>query len=64
METIIVQIKNKKALELLKNLEDLKLIKLMKNEDGTKMKPSDYFGTLSEEDGEKFHSYVSESRIG
>ena len=64
METIIVQIKNKKALELLKNLEDLKLIKLMKNEEETKMKPSDYFGTLSEEEGEKFQSYVSESRIG
>lgn len=62
METVIVQINHKKAYELLKNLEDLQLIKLMKNENGTKMKPSDYFGTLSEEDGEKFQSYVSELR--
>jgi len=62
METVIVQINNKKAYELLKNLEDLELIKLLKKSTKEKKKPSDYFGTLSEKEGEKFQSYVSESR--
>ena len=30
--------------------------------DNSKKKPSDYFGTLRVEDGEKLHRYVNESR--
>ena len=29
---------------------------------GEQKKPSDYFGTLSKEDGEKLHEYVTKSR--
>lgn len=62
METILVQIKNKKAYKLLKNLEDLKLIKLLEKDNSSDKNPSAYFGTLTEEEGEKFQAYVSESR--
>lgn len=43
METIIVQIKNKKAYELLKNLEDLEIIKVFKQDD-------DWWNTISDEE--------------
>ncbi len=62
METIWVQVNSEKAYRLLKSLEDLQLIKLLKKEKESGKKPSDYFGTLTEEEGKKFHSYVSESR--
>lgn len=62
METILVQVNSEKAYELLKNLEDLHLIKLLKKGTEKNKKPSDYCGTLTKEGGERFHSYVSESR--
>ncbi len=62
METIWVQVNSEKAYRLLKSLEDLQLIKLLKKGKESGKKPSDYFGTLTEEEGKKFHSYVSESR--
>jgi len=54
METILVQIKNKKAYKLLKNLEDLKLIKLLEKDNSSDKNPSAYFGTLTEKVGENF----------
>jgi len=68
MKTVLVQINNSKAYKLLEDLEDLDLIKVLSKdlrltkEIGDKKKPSDYFGTLSEEAGEKMQQYVRESR--
>lgn len=62
METILIQVNSKSAYKLLKNLEELKLIKILEREEESKKKPSEYFGTLSLEESEKFHNYLLESR--
>ncbi len=45
---------------LTKKHQDLKLLE--KPEHDTEKKPSDFFGTLSKENGEKMQAYVTESR--
>lgn len=68
METVVLQIYNNKAYKLLEDLEDLDLIKVLsKSSPQTKSghdknKPSDYFGTLSAEAGEKMQAYVAQNR--
>jgi len=43
--------------------EDLKKLKSDGETNGkTKMKPSDFAGTLSKEEGEKFHKYLKKAR--
>jgi hypothetical protein len=62
METVLLQINNQKAYRLLEDLEDLQIIKVLNKSIQPKKKPSDFFGTLSEEEGEKFQAYITQSR--
>ncbi|WP_220457221.1 hypothetical protein [Moheibacter lacus] len=57
METIIVQIKNKKALELLKNLEDLEIIKVLK-------KDEDWWNTISDEERSAIEKGLQDAENG
>jgi len=80
MNTILIQLINQKAIGLIHYLEELRLIKVLKenvqtkqkvtekyaselpSEVVTKKKPSDFFGTLNQEDGEKMQAYITQSR--
>jgi hypothetical protein len=68
METVLVQINNNKAYKLLEDLEDLDIIKVLSRDIGINehlvgnKKPSDYFGTLTEEEGKKMQTYVIQGR--
>ena len=63
METVLVQIKNKKAYKLLRNLEDLHIIKLIKKKHSGDQKLSDkYRGALSGKVADELHEYVDQSR--
>jgi hypothetical protein len=65
VETVIVQITNNKALKLLKELEDLHLIKMLKRDVPAKEKLSDKFGgklNLSDEEYKNFQEHISRSR--
>jgi hypothetical protein len=63
METVLIQIKNKKAYKLLKDLEDLHIIKLIKKGNSGKQKLSDkYHGSLPGKVADELQEYVSQSR--
>jgi hypothetical protein len=77
METILIEIKNNKALSILRVLEDLHIIRLLKKgvtsemgtyaaesaaEYGTTKKVSDYKGILSSELADKMNAHVKQSR--
>lgn len=77
METILIEIRNNKALSILQGLENLHIIRLLKKGDtpemgtyvaesaaayGTTKKASDYKGILSSELAEKMNEYVKQSR--
>jgi len=63
METVLVQIKSKKAYKLLRDLEDLQIIKLIKKGNSGKQKLSDkYRGSLPGEVADELQEYVSQSR--
>ena len=63
METIVVQITNNKALKLLKELEELHLIKLLKRNADTSQKLSEkYAGKLSADTVEKLQEHLQQSR--
>ena len=63
METVLVQLTNAKALTLLKDLEDLNIIKLISKSVSKKEKISEkYAGKLPTYVAEEFQNYVSESR--
>ncbi|WP_421775375.1 hypothetical protein [Gracilimonas sp.] len=66
METIKIQIKDRKALKILKELEDLDILKVLSADDAglvSKEKLSDkYAGALSSDTAQKMHNYVNESR--
>ena len=63
METVTVLLLNKKALNLLKQLEELNLIKLLEENADPDQKLSDRFaGKLSDDTAEKLHKYVKQSR--
>lgn len=63
METIIVQIRNNKALKLLQELEELNLIKLLKKNTDTSQKLSEkYAGKLSSATVEKLQQHIKQSR--
>ena len=52
MDTILIQITNQKAIGLLHELEELHLIKVLKQNTGDRLKLSDkYKGILSKEEG-------------
>ncbi len=65
MTTIIIHPRTKEEIHIFENLAkqlntpyEIK----MGRESVSVKKPSDYLGTMSEEEGEKMHSYLQESR--
>ena len=63
METVLVQINNNKAYKLLEDLEDLDLIKLIKNNSGTPPRLSEkYAGKLPADIAKELQNYVTKSR--
>ena len=64
METVIIQIKNNKAHRLLKDLEDMDIITVLKKKthpSGQKLSEK-YAGKLPEKVAEELQKYVSQSR--
>lgn len=63
MEKIVVQIKNKKAYKILKDLEDLEIIKVMEKVKGQEKKLSEkYAGMIPSDVAEDLNNHVNESR--
>lgn len=63
METVLVQIKNRKAYKLLEDLEDLNILKVLKKSIQSTQKLSEkYAGKLPDNIAEELQSYVSQSR--
>lgn len=68
METLLVEIKNKKAYQLLKDLEDLNIIKVLKKKLISKPKERQkklsekYAGKLPSGVAEEIQEYVKQSR--
>ena len=64
METVTIEIKNKKALNLLKELEELDIIKIYKSEEkvSTKDKAAKYRGCISVDTADALLKHTEESR--
>ena len=63
METLLIELTNKKAAKLLHELEELQLIKVLKTTAVADEKLFDkYAGKLPESVAEKLQNYVTESR--
>ena len=63
METILVQIKDKKAYKLLENLEELNIIKLINKNVNPQQKLSEkYAGKLPSEIADQLQEYVTQIR--
>ncbi|HUH75424.1 MAG TPA: hypothetical protein VLZ75_13600 [Chitinophagales bacterium] len=63
METVLVQINNKKAYKLLEDLEDLNIITVLKKNKQPNQKLSEkYAGKLPAEIAEELQNHVSQSR--
>jgi hypothetical protein len=63
METVLVQINNNKAYKLLKDLEDLQIIKVLENKIQPPQKLSEkYAGKLPSELADEIQNYVTKSR--
>jgi len=64
MDTMLIQVTNQKAVGLLHELEELHLIKVLKeNIDPVKPKLSDkYRGILSKEEGVKLNEHIKQMR--
>jgi hypothetical protein len=63
METVLIQINNIKAYKLLKNLEDLHIIKVLKKSIVSKQKLSEkYKGVFTEEDAKNFNEHTQTMR--
>ncbi|MFN3561965.1 MAG: hypothetical protein ACK4XY_10090 [Chloroherpetonaceae bacterium] len=63
METVLVQINNKKAYKLLEDLEDLNIIKVLKKSVQSEQKLSEkYAGKLPLDVAEELQNYVTQSR--
>ena len=65
METVLLQIKNEKAYQLLKNLEDLKIVKMLKKSKSEKISLADKFAgslKLSEKEYNEFQELITQSR--
>lgn len=61
--TMLIELTNKKAVKLLRDLEELKLIKVLKENIAVKQKLSDkYRGSISKEEGEKLNKHIEDSR--
>jgi hypothetical protein len=63
MDTIIIQLTNQKALQLLKELEELNLIRLLQTKGaGRKPRSAKYAGKLSDSGAGKLHEQITRSR--
>ncbi len=63
METVLVQINNSKAYRLLKDLEDLHIIKVLKKSIQPQQKLSEkYAGKLPADVADELQKYVTQSR--
>ncbi len=62
MKTIVIEINNNKAYKILKSLEELKLIKIVKQKISSSEKQKSYAGVLPADITEELQDYVSESR--
>ncbi len=63
METVLIQINDLKAYQILEGLEDLKIIKVLEKNKQPKKKLSEkYAGKLSKETAEKLQNHVTQSR--
>ena len=63
MDTIMVQLTHSKALQLLQDLEELKVIRLFKSREGGKGKLSDkYKGVISKEEGRDLNRHINQMR--
>jgi hypothetical protein len=63
METVLVQINNKKAYRLLEDLEDLNIIKVLKKSIQPQQKLSEkYAGKLPADVADDLQNYVTQSR--
>jgi hypothetical protein len=63
--TMLIELTNHKAIKLLRDLEELKLIKVLKENVAQPKKLSDkYRGSISKEDGESLLKHIEESRNG
>lgn len=63
METLLVQINDDKAYRLLRDLEDLKIIKVLKKNTIPNQKLSEkYAGKLPSDIADELQNYVTESR--
>ena len=64
MHSITVDILNEKALDLLKKLEELNLVRVTETKvsANSEKKASDYKGILSDEMGDRLQQYVKQSR--
>lgn len=62
--TLLIQLTNQKALKLLHELEELNLIKVLKQDnESTKPKLSEkYKGIINKEDGQKLNEHISQMR--
>ena len=62
METLTIEIREPRGLDLIKDLEALNVLKIIKK-DSAKIKLSDIFrGCLTAEEGDKLNEYVKQSR--
>lgn len=63
METVLIQINNKKAYKLLEDLEDLQILKVLKKSIQPQQKLSEkYAGKLPSDVADELQNYVNESR--
>lgn len=63
MEMLIIQVTNHRALRLLQNLEELRLIRVLKRNVHTTEKLSEkYAGKLSADTADQLQQYIAESR--
>jgi len=65
MDTLLIEVTNKKAYQLLKQLEELHIIRVLRKKVAGKLKPSEkYSGTLAltDEEYSSFHEHIKQSR--
>ena len=65
METLLIEIRNPKGINLLRDLEEMDIIKILKQEEAPNppQKLSELLrGSISAEEAEKFNEYIQESR--
>ncbi|MFD1167456.1 hypothetical protein ACFQ2C_17825 [Sphingobacterium daejeonense] len=62
METLLIQINNKKAYEILKNLEELNVIKVLNKDISQRYFQKKYAGKLPSELADKLHEEIEKGR--